>query len=91
MADLLNALKIIKDRIKTIPGCNCWFLSHGSHAPLNAFLDNPIFGIKFDPNGNKDPGERDTLAYVISGRIRERRPVPNGSGQMRTPAELYKC
>jgi hypothetical protein len=42
---------------------------------LNAFTDNPAFGIKFDPNGNKDPGEGDTLAYVNPGDPRKHVPA----------------
>ena len=74
LADLLNALNIIRDRIKTLPSCNCWFLSNGSHVPLKGFLDNPMFGIKFDPTGNSDPGEGDTLAYVDPGDPKKHKP-----------------
>lgn len=63
---LLNALNVIKDRIKTRPGCTCWFLSSGIHAPLEALLAFP-FTIRFDPNINEVKGEEDTLAYVWPG------------------------
>lgn len=66
VTDLLNALNIIKDRIKTRPACTCWFLSHGIHAPLDALLAFP-FTINFDPKMNDVKGEKDTLAYVWPG------------------------
>jgi RHS repeat-associated protein len=67
LADLLDALNIIKDRIKTIPACNCWFLSNGIHAPLDALLASPMFTLRFDPKMNEVKGEKDTLAYVWPG------------------------
>ena len=75
LGDLLSALKIIGDKINTVPSCSCWFLSHGSHIPLNGYLGSPLFGIKFDPNGNQGQGEDDTLAYVDPGDPRKRQPA----------------
>jgi RHS repeat-associated protein len=67
LADVLNAMKILKDRIKTVPKCECWFLSQGLHAPLSLFLDNPLYVLKYDPRGNESRQEQDTLAYVNPG------------------------
>jgi len=67
LADLMSALQILRDRIKTVPSCNCFLLSHGMHAPLSLFLDNPLYSVSFDPNGNVGKSEKDTLSYILGG------------------------
>ncbi len=78
LADLLTAIQTLKQRTKDYPECNCWFASHGNHIPLDLMLDNPLFTVKYDPNGNTAPGEQNTLAYVTAGDPLDVFLVPNG-------------
>jgi hypothetical protein len=80
LADLLSAIQILKQHIKDNPECNCWFASHGIHMPLDLMLDNPLFTVKYDPNGNTGKGEQDTLAYVNPGDPFDVFLVPTGCG-----------
>jgi RHS repeat-associated protein len=80
LADLLSAIQILKERIKTVPACNCWFASHGTHMPLGVMLDNPLFTIKYDPKGNSEMGEANTLAYVNPKNALDVFLVPLGCG-----------
>jgi RHS repeat-associated protein len=68
LADLLQAIQILKGHAKDHPACDCWYRQHGSHIPLFVFLDNPLYSVNFDPKGNNEPGEANTLAYTLSGR-----------------------
>ena len=79
LKDILNAIDILKDRIKTRPKCNCFFASHGLHAPLDTLLANPQFTLRYDPNGN-GKGEENTLGYVMPGDVFSIYLTPKGCG-----------
>ncbi len=67
LKDLLDGIKILQDRIRTLPGCNCFFTSHGLHAPLDLLLASPLFTVNYDPQGNAEKNEKRRLAYVLPG------------------------
>jgi len=85
LKDLLDGIKILQDRIRTLPGCNCFFTSHGLHAPLDLLLASPLFTVNYDPQGNAEKNEKRRLAYVLPAILSN---LPNARGCASGPAHI---
>jgi RHS repeat-associated protein len=80
LADLLNAIQILKQRAKSTPCCNNFFASQGLHMPLDTMIDSPLFTVNFDPNGNVGKNEKGTFAYTNPGNSFDINVTPLGCG-----------